>query len=671
MVNVNIYAQGDALSIEQKCDPSKLDLTIDGGFAPYEVEWQALVNGTWQTVSGWPKTNLNGNDGQEDFTSTLNYEEYKVIVHDNLCGVVEKEIVVDPCKCIKVELDYLHNVDHCQYPNSQTNTGSIGLSITGTNSYAVQWSTGATGLTLNKLVTGYYTATITAGACKIVKSYTICCCEVTSEERPLYPIILCNEDVNLEITDSQVYSPTTTTSYDGSITLEVNGGRLYTWYFNGNIIARTRDISGLGPGTYTVQIQDGCGATLLEYFTLVDCTSKNITVSGSVTNTCQGYKVGSISVSVNGGTPPIKYKWSNGASTSTISGLASGQYCVTVSDDEGCFKEKCFNVGLNDAQTIRTGCTFTTYCNGNVVNQYDIGSFSQVNSSDCRYIDYYCNDGYYLTSQFAGTTLTAVSNCKVEERCNSTGQLYQVHQGKLVTEFWGPGYNRQSDCYWCHNASYCYFPTLDWINPSSISLYSQFAYSYVPGSTKCDSPSCHVRVYCKGELIEEFCDSDCFERACTVSDLSLRYETEEEAFTNENGDEEIRIKYKVVSFDTLQAAQFLKDKRFQELDLETQTRSISINKIGEVVPNKVKMFPNPAFDYINFEFDLRTLNQNSNYRISLYNSLGQNVKSSLINLNNDKLYKMPILELSSGLYKIIIINENSGIQIYQSTIAKI
>ena len=46
MVNVNIYAQGDALSIEQKCDPSKLDLTIDGGFAPYEVEWQALVNGT-------------------------------------------------------------------------------------------------------------------------------------------------------------------------------------------------------------------------------------------------------------------------------------------------------------------------------------------------------------------------------------------------------------------------------------------------------------------------------------------------------------------------------------------------------------------------------------------------------------------------------------------------
>ena len=75
MVNLNIYAQGDAQSIEQKCNPSKLDLTIDGGFAPYELEWQALVNGTWQTVSGWPKTGLSGSDGQEDFTSTLNYEE--------------------------------------------------------------------------------------------------------------------------------------------------------------------------------------------------------------------------------------------------------------------------------------------------------------------------------------------------------------------------------------------------------------------------------------------------------------------------------------------------------------------------------------------------------------------------------------------------------------------
>ena len=75
-----------------------------------------------------------------------------MIVHDNLCGVVEKEIVVDPCKCVKVEFINLHNVDHCQYPNSQTNTAFISLSITGTDSYSVQWSTGATILAIFYLI---------------------------------------------------------------------------------------------------------------------------------------------------------------------------------------------------------------------------------------------------------------------------------------------------------------------------------------------------------------------------------------------------------------------------------------------------------------------------------------------------------------------------------------
>ncbi len=416
MVNINIYGQGDALSIEQKCDPSKLDLTIDGGFAPYEVEWQALVNGSWQTVSGWPKTGLSGTDGQEDFTSTLNYEEYKVIVHDNLCGVVEKEIVVDPCKCIKVELDYLHNVDHCQYPNSQTNTGSIGLSITGTNTYSVQWSTGATGLTINKLVTGYYTATITAGACEIVKSYTICCCEVTSEERPLWPIILCNEDVNLEITDSQVYSPTTTTSYDGSITLEVNGGRIYTWYFNGNIIARTRDISVLGPGTYTVQIQDGCGASLLEDFTLVDCTSKNISLNASVKNTCKGFSIGSISVNPAGGSSPYKFNWSNGGTSSSITDLSAGEFCVTVSDVDGCFIKMCFEVKDPDAVYNREGCLETWTCNVNeVVNTNNIGVLTSSTSKECvKTIQ--CNDGVVFQTQLDGVLVWGQS-CEVVSIC--------------------------------------------------------------------------------------------------------------------------------------------------------------------------------------------------------------------------------------------------------------
>lgn len=427
MVNINIYAQGEALTIEQKCDPSKLDLTIDGGYSPYEVEWQAKVNGTWQTISGWPKADLSGSDGQEDFTSTLNYEEYKVIVHDNLCGFVEKEIVVDPCKCIRVELFNLGNVSECWHPNGQKNDGFISLEITGTSDYSIQWSNGETGSSINKLKTGYYVATITSGACEIIKYYTICCCEVITEQLPGPPVILCNQDGNLEITDSQVYSPTSTTSNDGSITLQVNGGRVFTWYFNGNVIAKTKNISGLGPGTYTIQISDGCNNYIQAEFTLVDCTSKNIILNASVKNTCKGYSIGSISINPAGGSSPYKFKWSNGKTTSSITDLSAGEYCVTVSDKDGCFIEKCFDVNGPDAVYKREGCLETWTCNVNeVVNTNNIGVFSTSTSKECvKTIQ--CNDGVVFQTQLDGV-LTWGQSCEVVSIC-SDGTRHHIAWG--------------------------------------------------------------------------------------------------------------------------------------------------------------------------------------------------------------------------------------------------
>lgn len=49
---------------------------------------------------------------------------------------------------------------------------------------------------------------------------------------------------------------------------------------------------------------------------------------------CFGTKDGWITVSATGGTPPYTYKWSNGATTATISDLAAGYYRVEVFDQE-------------------------------------------------------------------------------------------------------------------------------------------------------------------------------------------------------------------------------------------------------------------------------------------------------------------------------------------------
>src|SRR5690606_14999355 len=252
-------------------------------------------------------------------------------------------------------------------PSYQTNTGAITISVEGTNNYSVSWSNGASGTAINKLVTGYYTVTVTSGACQITKTYLICCCGTPpGMQPPVAPVILCPEQGDLEIVSENVNSPATATSYDGSISLTVLGASSITWYGPNGIIGYGNSISNLGPGEYCAQLLDGCDNAIEKCYELVDCSQSPINISGQVTNTCQGYSVGRIVLNVAGGNPGYTYSWSNGGNASTISNLPSGQYCVTVKDSKGCKANACFNVGLNN--TTADGCRIL--CNGTQVEDY-------------------------------------------------------------------------------------------------------------------------------------------------------------------------------------------------------------------------------------------------------------------------------------------------------------
>ncbi len=374
-----IAAQGNPLSVEQKCDPFCLDLSITGGYANYDIEWQKYdkVTGTFAIISGWPKSGLTGSDGQEDLCS-YDAEKYKVIVHDALCGVASIEYKIDPCKCGQVEVitESVTNVSACGNNDPEEDTpafdncdgsATVSASGIGSSNATFSWSNGMTGTSVGGLCTGTYTVTVTSSSgCTASKEINICCCNSTSPTSGTYP--LCGSSPT--ITDADIVSPTSSTAADGSITLITTGNTqasnvMYKWEGPGGFKSNSKNIAGLKVGTYCVTMTDGCSDPVSKCYTLVDCSSTKINVAGSILNTCGNYKGGKIIVVASGGMSPYRYKWSNGASGSINDLLGVGNYCVTVTDKQGCRGTACFTIdGSTDLTTIRC----EEFCNGNFVN---------------------------------------------------------------------------------------------------------------------------------------------------------------------------------------------------------------------------------------------------------------------------------------------------------------
>lgn len=89
-----------------------------------------------------------------------------------------------------------------------------------------------------------------------------------------------------------------------------------------------------------------------------------MTISTTVTNeTCQGSCNGSAAVTVNNGTGPFTYLWSNGQTSSTLSNLCAGNYSVTVTAANGCSDSESFTISSGAGvgiTTIQTAGPFLT-----------------------------------------------------------------------------------------------------------------------------------------------------------------------------------------------------------------------------------------------------------------------------------------------------------------------
>jgi len=144
-------------------------------------------------------------------------------------------------------------------------------------------------------------------------------------------------------------------SSDGSATaITVNGIPQFTFLWDDLSAQTTQTAGNLPAGTYSVTAIDSNGCVATGMITINAPTEMFIT--GIVTYD-NGTSNGAIDATITGGTSPYtNTDWSNTATTEDITGLASGNYTITVTDANGCTKDTTFSVkssvGLNDLSSI-------------------------------------------------------------------------------------------------------------------------------------------------------------------------------------------------------------------------------------------------------------------------------------------------------------------------------
>ena len=133
----------------------------------------------------------------------------------------------------------------------------------------------------------------------------------------------------------------------GSIDLSASGGTApYSYLWSNGAV--TEDLSGLLAGSYSVTVTDSLGCT---EFLSVDVLEPLAPLSATLSPTdvlCTGDLTGSIDALVVGGTAPYSYLWSNGETTEDVFNLASGNYTLDLTDDNGCS----FNVSTSITEPL-------------------------------------------------------------------------------------------------------------------------------------------------------------------------------------------------------------------------------------------------------------------------------------------------------------------------------
>ncbi|GGF49521.1 PKD domain-containing protein [Echinicola rosea] len=198
------------------------------------------------------------------------------------------------------------------------NDGSLTLDIQGgVAPYTVSWDFGSSQLAFTDLGPDTYTVTVEdqAGCIKTEN--------ITIEDAPIFQVT------------PQVNQISCSGANDGSIRLDLQQSDL-DYSIRWDHGPELESLFNLSPGTYGVSIEQADGCSIRQEFNILEPSP--LVIESQITDAidCTDPQSGNISIGISGGTPPYSITWSNGATTTDLSGLTAGQYEVNVTDNAGC-----------------------------------------------------------------------------------------------------------------------------------------------------------------------------------------------------------------------------------------------------------------------------------------------------------------------------------------------
>ena len=333
-----------SVSVSQPSNPVAATATINTNYNGQDVscngatDGEISVTGTGGTPNtiGDPYTYIWTTTSTND-TLTVGAGTYSVTITDSLGCSDSATIVVTEPNPITLNITNQTNVN-CFGASS----GAATVAATGgttTTGYNYIWDNGTTTAVNTNLPAGIECVTVTdANSC-----VAVICATIT---QPSAPVTVSSAVVNSNVTCNGSNEGSITVAGIGGTPFTTGTGYTYNWSANANG-QTTATVTNLTAGTYCVTITDSLGCSVDTCILITEPTAVDADVNVFTNISCFGGNDGTATASAVGGTVAGAYsfQWSaaaGGATTASVTGLSANiQYCVTVTDDNGCTDTAC------------------------------------------------------------------------------------------------------------------------------------------------------------------------------------------------------------------------------------------------------------------------------------------------------------------------------------------